>query len=98
HGLARLVPDRVQALLAGQSPARPFHPSLLRKEHGLRLRVVLEGGHSELAPEAALLDAAEGRLEEDAAATVDRKNSRFDRARHAHRAPEVPRVERAREP
>src|ERR1044071_7661273 len=59
-----------------------------------QLGVALQGRHAEIAAEAALLEAAEGRLRVDARVRVDAQHSAFNRARHANRAAEIIRPKR----
>src|ERR1700682_3223862 len=80
------------------SRVKPPMASFLAEEDALRFGVVLERSEAELAPETALLDAAERRFEKDAPAAVDREDARLDRARHSQRPADVAREERTGKP
>src|SRR5712692_4146735 len=77
--------------------AIPALPLLVAQEDALDLAVGLKGRHPQLAAEAALLDAAERSLEEDATAAVDREDAGLQGAGHTQGAAEVAGPERAGE-
>src|SRR5436309_77886 len=88
---------RVSMPRTGLSLISASPESFRRDEHALQLAVVLERGGPQLAPDAAALDAAEGHLEVDAPARVDRQDPGLDRAGDAQRAADVARPQRPRE-
>src|SRR5262249_35318178 len=76
-------------------PLSPFAVLLLADEDALDLAVSLERRPTELPPEPALLDAAERRLDEHAAAAVDGEDPRLDGTGDPQRSPDVSSPERA---
>src|SRR3954471_5031105 len=73
-------PDKSQPARGARSPATALRWSVFfGEEDVLDLGVGVEGAHAELAAEAGLLVAAEGRLESDRAVGVDRERAGAER-------------------
>src|SRR5687767_5051311 len=89
RGPFTLTPPHPCPLPEGEG-VRPFTPEAsFRHVHVLQLRVAFHRRHAEVPADAALLEAAEGGLDVDAAVGVDAQDAALDAPRDAQRPLEV---------